>query len=157
VGGTELAFTDWYGCTTSRQGGGKVKEERELLIIVILATAVLAFSCTSTGYNTQKGAAIGAGVGAIAGQIIGRNTAGTLIGAAGGALAGAIVGNAIDRNEMQKMMENRETRSASAASVGYEDQPSGQWVEVPGQWQNGRWIPAHHAWVPVKAGPTAAQ
>jgi len=132
-----------------------MKDERELLVIVVLATALFVFSCTSTGYNTQKGAVIGAGVGAIAGQIIGSNTAGTLIGAAGGALAGAIVGNAIDQNEAQKRLEAREIRSASAASAGQEEPPPGQWVEVPGQWQAGRWVPAHRVWVPVNPGPTA--
>ena len=131
-----------------------MKDEKELLVIVILAVALLAFSCTSTGYNTQKGAAIGAGVGAIAGQIIGNNTAGTLIGAAGGALAGAIVGNAIDQNETQKRLESREVRSADAAYAG-SGEPPGQWVEVPGQWQGGRWVPAHRVWVPVNPGPTA--
>jgi uncharacterized protein YqgC (DUF456 family) len=134
-----------------------MKEEKELLVIVVLAVALIAFSCTSTGYNTQKGAAIGAGVGAIAGQIIGNNAAGTLIGAAGGALAGAIVGNAIDQNEAQKRAERREVQAASAASVGPDEPPPGQWVEVPGQWQGGRWIPTHRVWVPVNPGPTAAQ
>lgn len=133
-----------------------MKEEKELLIIVILAVALLAFSCTSTGYNTQKGAAIGAGVGAIAGQIIGRNTAGTLIGAAGGALTGAIVGNAIDQGEAQKR-EWRQIRSVNSSSPGAEEQAPGQWVEIPGQWQGGRWIPAHLVWVPVSPGPTAVQ
>jgi hypothetical protein len=134
-----------------------MKDEKELLVIVVLAVALLAFSCTSAGYNTQKGAAIGAGVGAIAGQIIGNNTAGTLIGAAGGALAGAVVGNAIDRNEAQKRAERWEVRSAHAASVGSEEPSPGQWVEVPGQWHGGRWIPAHRVWVPVNQGPTAVQ
>jgi hypothetical protein len=134
-----------------------MKEEKELLVIVVLAVALIAFSCTSTGYNTQKGAAIGAGVGAIAGQIIGNNTAGTLIGAAGGALAGAIVGNAVDQNEAQKRAERREVQAANAASVGPHEPPPGQWVEVPGQWQGGRWIPTHRVWVPVNPGPTAVQ
>ena len=134
-----------------------MKDEKELLVIVILAVALLAFSCTSTGYNTQKGAAIGAGVGAIAGQIIGNNTAGTLIGAAGGALAGAIVGNAIDQNETQKRLAAGEVRSASASSVGPEQAPPGQWVDVPGQWHNGKWVPAHRVWVPVNPAPAAAQ
>jgi outer membrane lipoprotein SlyB len=127
----------------------ELKEERELLIIVILAVGLLTFSCTSTGYNTQKGAAIGAGVGAIAGQLIGNNTAGTLIGAGAGALAGALVGNAVDQNETQARLENAERRTASAAPVSDQEQPPGQWVQVQGQWIGGKWIPAHRAWVPV--------
>lgn len=27
--------------------------------------------------------------------------------------------------------------------------PSGQWVQVPGQWVGDRWVPAHKAWVPT--------
>ena len=126
-----------------------MKEERELLIIVILAVGLLAFSCTSTGYNTQKGAAIGAGVGAIAGQLIGNNTAGTLIGAGAGALAGAIVGNAVDQNETQARLESRERRTVSTSPAYVQEQPPGQWVEVQGQWIGGKWVPAHKAWVPV--------
>ena len=59
---------------------------RNVLVTLVVLTGLMTFSCSSTGYNTQKGAAVGAGVGAIAGQIIGSNTAGTLIGAAVGAL-----------------------------------------------------------------------
>jgi hypothetical protein len=55
-----------------------------------LLAVLLACSCASEGYNTQKGAAIGAIGGALAGQAIGHNTAGTLIGAASGALVGAV-------------------------------------------------------------------
>jgi hypothetical protein len=29
------------------------------------------------------------------------------------------------------------------------ENPPGQWVEVPGQWVNGKWIPSHRAWVAV--------
>jgi len=126
-----------------------INMKKHMLVILILITGLLAFSCASNGYNTQKGAAIGAGLGAIAGQIIGNNTAGTLIGAAGGALAGAIAGNAMDQNEMnQQMAASQRQYSAYASAVGPEN-PPGQWVEVPGRWVGGKWIPAHRAWVPI--------
>jgi len=34
-----------------------------------------------------------------------------------------------------------------------EENPSGQWVEVPGTWVNGTWVPPHRAWVPANAAP----
>jgi hypothetical protein len=127
-----------------------INMKMHMLVILILLTGLLTFSCATNGYNTQKGAAIGAGIGAIAGQIIGNNTAGTLIGAAGGALAGAIVGNAIDQDDA-----NRQVVAAQRQGTVYYTSPSGaenppgQWVEIPGQWVGGKWIPAHRAWVPV--------
>ncbi len=27
--------------------------------------------------------------------------------------------------------------------------PSGRWIEVPGQWIGGQWVPAHKTWVPT--------
>jgi len=123
--------------------------KNHMLVFLILITGFLTFSCASNGYNTQKGAAIGAGLGAIAGQIIGNNTAGTLIGAAGGALAGAIAGNAMDQNDTnQQIAAAQRQNSAYTSSSGLEN-PPGQWVEVPGQWVGGKWIPTHRAWVPI--------
>jgi len=130
-------------------------KEKRLFVVLILGITLFTASCASTDYNTQKGAAIGAGVGAIAGQVIGNNTAGTLIGAAGGALAGAIVGNAIDQSETNKRLENVEHQPAAVPSVNTQEQPPGQWVEIPGQWAGGKWIPAHRAWVPVNPSPAA--
>ena len=126
-----------------------------LIIILAAATALAGISCSSTGYNTQGGAAIGAGLGAIAGQAIGRNTAGTLIGAAGGALIGAIAGNAIDQDQANRRMSAMETQRAYARAAGPEDQPPGRWAQVPGQWVGGKWVPAHRVWVPVNPGPPA--
>jgi outer membrane lipoprotein SlyB len=136
-----------------------MKKDR-LFAVLILGITLLTASCASTEYNTQKGAAIGAAVGAIAGQAIGGNTAGTLIGAAGGALAGAVAGNAIDQNETNKRLEKAERQTANAAvpvNINTQEQPPGQWVEVPGQWLDGKWIPAHRAWVPVNPGPSAGK
>lgn len=123
--------------------------KRSFVVFVLMVFGLAGVSCTSTGYNTQKGAAIGASLGALAGQIIGRNTAGTLIGLAGGALAGAIAGNAVDQNEMNKRLDSMEGRQAYASPATQPETPPGQWVEVPGQWIGGKWVPTHRAWVPV--------
>ncbi|MCX5803052.1 MAG: YMGG-like glycine zipper-containing protein [Proteobacteria bacterium] len=125
--------------------------KKMFLIMLVLSMGFLTFSCTSTGYNTQKGAAIGTGLGALAGQIIGGNTAGTLIGAAVGALAGGIVGNAVDQDVTnQKIEAAQRSKAAYAAPQGSESKnPPGEWIEVPGQWIGGKWVPAHKAWVPV--------
>jgi uncharacterized protein YcfJ len=120
--------------------------KKNMLVILILITGLLTFSCASNDYNTQKGAAIGAGLGAIAGQIIGNNTAGTLIGAAGGALAGAIAGNAMDQNNTNQQIAAAQRQSSVYTSS---ENPPGQWVQVPGQWVGGKWIPTHRAWVPI--------
>ncbi|HOP85282.1 MAG TPA: glycine zipper domain-containing protein [Syntrophorhabdaceae bacterium] len=120
-----------------------------LWIVSLLMTVLFLQSCASTGYNTQKGAAIGAGLGAIAGQVIGSNTASTLIGTAVGALAGTIAGNALDQQVMnEKMVAAKDYKPAYACPDGTEN-PPGKWVEVPGQWVNGRWVPAHKVWMPV--------
>lgn len=131
--------------------------KKNLIVLVFGGVLIMASSCTSTGYNTQKGAAIGAAVGALAGQVIGNDTASTLIGAAGGALGGAIVGNAIDQNEVEGKFEDAQRQSAVTASVSPEDQPPGQWIEIPGQWKDGKWVPAHRVWVPVNPNPTASR
>jgi uncharacterized protein YcfJ len=123
--------------------------KKHMLVILILITGLLNFSCASNGYNTQKGAAIGAGLGAIAGQIIGNNTAGTLIGAAGGALAGAIAGNAVDQNDTNMQIAATQRQSTVYASPANNEAPPGRWIEVPGQWVGGKWIPTHRAWVPI--------
>ncbi|OPY73602.1 MAG: hypothetical protein A4E62_00366 [Syntrophorhabdus sp. PtaU1.Bin002] len=121
---------------------------KSFVLCVLIVFGFVGLSCTSTGYNTQTGAAIGAGLGALAGQIIGRNTTGTLIGLAGGALVGAIAGNAVDQNEMNRRLDSRESRAY--ASPGTQPEvPPGRWVEVPGQWVGGKWVPTHKAWVPM--------
>ena len=122
-------------------------------IAMILLVGITLTSCASSGYNTQKGAAIGAGLGAIGGQIIGRNTAGTLIGTAVGALAGAIGGNALDQhvNNVRTVPARQQVAYASADMVTQAplESPPGQWVNAPGQWIGGKWVPSHKVWVPV--------
>ena len=128
--------------------------KKSMVFFVVIAVGFISFSCVSEGYNTQKGAAIGAGLGAIAGQIIGRDTASTLIGAAVGGLAGAVGGNAVDQNVTNQRIDNSQRPGPAAAAPEPVQQsalegPPGQWVEVPGQWAGGKWVPAHKVWVPV--------
>jgi hypothetical protein len=130
---------------------GEVKMMKKVIIGLVILMALSTYSYASGEQNTVKGAAIGAAGGALLGQAIGRNTAGTLIGLAGGALVGAVAGNAVDQAETQKKLEREEAlRFAQAAPhPPVEEGPPGEWVEVPGQWLNGKWIPPHRAWVPV--------
>ncbi len=127
--------------------------KKALTLMLLVAVAGFFFvSCASEGYNTQKGAAIGAGLGAIAGQVIGHDTASTLIGAAVGTLVGGIAGNAVDQhvtNQQQAAGAQKAGAYPSSSQVTPQDQPPGQWVEVPGQWIGGKWVPAHKVWVPV--------
>jgi hypothetical protein len=135
---------------SSQFKGGNMKRIITLTVLVI-AVGFFFVSCASEGYNTQKGAAIGAGLGAIAGQVIGGNTGATLIGAAVGTLVGGIAGNAVDQHVTNQQRAGTQQAGAYPASsqVTPQDQPPGQWVEVPGQWIGGKWVPAHKVWVPV--------
>jgi len=120
-------------------------------ILVIVAICAFLSACANTGYNTQKGAAIGAGIGALAGQAIGHNTEATLIGIAAGTLLGAITGNAVDQNVMGPRLPQRPSRvlpRRAYAACG-EEAPPGEWIKVPGKWVGGRWVPAHKVWVPI--------
>ncbi len=90
---------------------------------LIIALAVLA-GCAESGYNTQKGAAIGAAGGAIAGQVMGRDTASTLIGAGAGALVGAITGNAVDQH-VQKQQGQGGQATAYPSGQAQQDPPAG--------------------------------
>jgi hypothetical protein len=131
--------------------GGNMKKIVTLSVLVIAAGFFLV-SCASEGYNTQKGAAIGAGLGAIAGQVIGSDTASTLIGAAVGTLVGGIAGSAVDQHVTNQQKAGGTQQAGtypSSSQVTPQDQPPGQWVEVPGQWIGGKWVPAHKVWVPV--------
>ena len=122
-----------------------------IVCTLITVTGFFFFSCASTGYNTQKGAAIGAGLGAIAGQAIGRNTASTLIGTAVGGLFGSIMGNAVDQDmAWQREREYYAQRgNAYGQYDGNQEMPPGEWITVPGQWSDGKWVPSHRVWVPV--------
>jgi hypothetical protein len=121
---------------------------KQLLILLALAIVFITYGCATEGYNTQKGAALGAVGGALAGQAIGHNTAGTLIGAASGALVGAVTGNAVDQTRYRNQSA-APPPAYSPAPPPPSDIPPGEWVTVPGQWQGGKWVPAHRVWVPV--------
>jgi hypothetical protein len=129
---------------------------KKALFGLIILSAFVNYSCASEGYNTQKGALIGAIGGALAGQAIGHNTAGTLIGVAGGALAGAIAGNAVDQSQARERLVQA-SMPANVPPPPPEEAPPGEWVEVPGAWVNGRWVPAHRAWVPVNPDGSGGQ
>lgn len=134
----------------SGQEGGRSVMRKHFAVILIIATGFITASCCSTGYNTQRGAAIGGALGALAGQAIGRNTTGTLIGLAGGALLGAMVGNAEDQAQMYGgNNEYRTYPQASRPVGGYPEQSSGRWADVPGQRVGDRWVPSHRVWVPA--------
>jgi hypothetical protein len=121
--------------------------KKHFWVLVDFAVVLATYGCATEGYNTQKGAAIGAIGGALAGQAIGHNTAGTLIGAAGGALAGAIAGNAVDQS--QQATGSTPPPAYYPPPAQPSETPPGEWVTVPGQWQGGKWVPAHKVWVPV--------
>jgi hypothetical protein len=124
--------------------------KKSMILLVIIVSGFMGFSCVHEGYNTQKGAVIGAGLGAITGQIIGSDTASTLIGAAVGGLVGAIGGNAVDQSVANdRIAVERPRASATYVPEGPQEAPPGRWVEVPGQWAGGKWVPAHRVWVPV--------
>lgn len=126
-----------------------MKKNTVSAVALMLFLTVIA-GCASQGYNTQKGAAIGAGVGALAGQALGRDTASTLIGAGVGALVGGLGGNAVDQHvSKQAGPGGQGTGGVAVASPGAGQDPPGRWVEVPGSWQGGKWVPAHTVWVPV--------
>lgn len=125
-----------------------MKRNGAAMAVLIIALVTLA-GCASEGYNMQKGAAIGAATGALAGQVMGRDTASTLIGAGAGALVGAIGGNAVDQHVTKQQQGQQGQASAYPASGQVQQDPPGRWVEVGGQWQGGKWVPAHTVWVPV--------
>jgi hypothetical protein len=146
----------------SKDGAGKFgpafREKRKewdmkagVILLAVMLTGFMASSCIYEGYNTQKGAAIGAGLGAVTGQIIGQDTASTLIGAAIGGLVGAIGGNAVDPTlaDQQQMEARYPAPRTTVIPDNTQETPPGRWVEVPGQWAGGKWVPAHKVWVPV--------
>lgn len=87
--------------------------------LLLSGCVIFAAGCSSTGPNTQRGAAAGAATGAIIGGIIGHQsgetTAGAAIGAAAGGLAGGAMGRQQDR--VARSSGSYETRDA----YGYSD------------------------------------
>jgi hypothetical protein len=134
-----------------------MKKTTLVSIFAVFACLISTQPSSAQDHNTEKGAVIGAIGGALAGQAIGRNTTGTLIGAGAGALVGAVTGNAVDQNNAAKRQAQAAPPPPLAVSPAREEGPPGDWVEIPGQWVNGRWVPPHRAWVPVnpEQGPPA--
>lgn len=163
------------------QTGGRAMRGIKFLTIMI-TIGFLATACVSDGQNTQRGAVLGGILGAVAGQAIGHNTAGTLIGAGAGALTGAVIGNTHDQQVMERgrypgypersyntyyspenpYSEDRpytteRPYAALPPNEGYRgsqypEPPAGHWVDVPGQWVNGKWVPSHKVWVQTYPG-----
>jgi len=120
-----------------------------VIALVIIATGFMMFSCIYEAI-TRRRRSNRRRDGAIAGQIIGNDTASTLIGAAVGGLVGAVGGNAVDQSVANQRMEARQQQTTAAVVPQYtQEAPPGRWVEVPGQWAGGKWVPAHNVWVPV--------
>lgn len=89
--------------------------------ITALLTLGCAFAvgCSSTGPNTQRGAAGGAAAGAIIGGIIGHQSGETAAGAAIGAAAGGLAGGAMGRQ--QDRVAGSTGTYESRDSYGYTD------------------------------------
>lgn len=66
---------------------------------ILTLSCVFLAGCSSTGPNTQRGAAAGAATGAVVGGIIGHQSGSTGKGAAIGAAAGALGGAALGRQQ----------------------------------------------------------
>jgi hypothetical protein len=93
---------------------------KTILTPLLLAGALVSAGCSSTGPNTQRGAAAGAATGAIIGGIIGHQSGETGAGAAIGAAAGGLAGGAMGRNQDRVVSSNSgsyDTRD----SYGYTD------------------------------------
>ncbi len=127
-----------------------MKKTMLVFVHVVIFGIFWTMPCASQDYTMQKGAAIGAIGGAIAGQAIGRNASGTLIGAGAGALVGAVAGNALDQNNTRvRMAQAAPPPGAGMAPAPGQEAPPGEWMEVPGQWVGGKWVPPHRVWVAV--------
>jgi hypothetical protein len=125
------------------------------------------------------GTAIGAGLGAAIGAATGNAGAGAAIGAgsgllmgtASGANAGQVYGYEAQRRydiaykqcmyAKGNQIPGVVTRTRTIHTVpppppppGYAAKPQsdspGEWVTVPGMWVDGRWVPSHKAWAPLK-------
>jgi outer membrane lipoprotein SlyB len=144
----------------------EVNKMKKIYMALIIVSMVVA-GCANTGrYNTQKGAAAGAGLGAIAGQAIGRNTEATLLGAGVGTVLGSLFGNLEDqraadlrdqesvrqanyRQRSRYVVHERQPTQYVAPEPQIQTGPPGEWVTVPGRWEDNRWVPAHQEWRPV--------
>jgi hypothetical protein len=64
-----------------------------------------------------------------------------------------IGGNALDQhvNNVKTVPAQQQVTYASSEPVNQAplQAPPGQWVDVPGQWIGGKWVPSHKVWVPV--------
>jgi hypothetical protein len=137
--------------------------------------AALGAGCSSTGPNTQRGAAGGAIAGGILGGVVGHQSgetaAGAAIGAAAGAAAGAAIGHKTDRERAPteadrggySVVTTPPPMPTSAPREAIPPRPAaeavwieGQWVYTgnqtnPYDWVSGHWEippPGARTWVP---------
>ncbi|MGR3310641.1 MAG: glycine zipper domain-containing protein [Candidatus Brocadiales bacterium] len=138
-----------------------------ILLVGLSLVGWLCSGCQGPMSKTGMGAGIGAAGGALMGQAIGGSTGSTLIGAGAGALLGGIVGSQMDKAETQEQLDQQryeierlrqqQQRPAyggpqpPAPAQGGQpplEAPPGHWIEVPGQWVGGQWVPSHKIWAP---------
>jgi len=105
---------------------------KERLISVLALTVLLTVPCF-VGYAAVMG-----------GALPGHDPEGT---------AGNVpTGSALDRAPLKLAQQQPPYASPTLA----EGAGPGQWVDVPGQWVGGTWVPPHRAWVPANSSPPAA-
>ena len=128
---------------------------KKRLLGILVITAFLAFPCASEAYTAREGIAVSA----IGDALAGRDTESTLRETAGETPVAAVAGSAVDRTQL-KLAQQQPQSPPYAAPSPPQGAPAGEWVEVPGQWVGGTWVPPHKAWVsanPPPAGGRAGQ
>ncbi|SEM14046.1 Glycine-zipper containing OmpA-like membrane domain-containing protein [Syntrophus gentianae] len=129
---------------------------------------VAAGAIVGTAVGAGLGAAIGSASGhAGTGAAIGAGS-GLLVGTASGANAGRLYGYEAQRRYDIKYMQCMYAKGNQIPGVrtkiiqtvplppppgytsGPQSYPPGEWVTVPDQWVNGKWVPSHKAWAPLK-------
>jgi hypothetical protein len=75
----------------------------------------------------------------------GAYVAGALV---GGLILGTVIGSVVSQQRYVPAGQVYAYPEPTPAAYGNDD-PPGQWVQVPGRWINGRWVPSHRVWVPV--------
>ena len=132
-------------------------------------------SAMGTGIGAAGGALMGQAIGGnTAGTLIGAGAGALLGGAVGSEMEKQETSQQMERQEMEmrqqmerQQMEIEQLRQQQLQQRqqpvygGPQPQapveggqpplqpPSGRWIEVPGQWIGGQWVPAHKTWVPI--------
>jgi hypothetical protein len=139
--GIALAFT--LLMKMSRRGGMEMKKK---VLIVAISALLLSLTCVPFSYAGYNHGYYRHGYHGGDGYYV----AGALV---GGLLLGTVIGSAVNQPRYVAPAPVY-VYPASARAYGYpsygpafvREEPPGVWVTVPGQWVNGRWIPAHSVW-----------